>query len=99
LNVSSIVDTAQVVDTFLGHWVNGGTRAIQFLLNTPEQFINIRMLSWDYGTCTEEMLITGACVPFGDDDGILFTLGYVIALIIFLPMALMDLKVTGRWMK
>ena len=46
--------------------------------------------------CTEKMLLTGECVPFLDDDGILFTMGYAITLLIFLPMALMDLKVSSK---
>ena len=32
LNISSIVDTSQVVDTFIGNWIPGGTIAIQIQL-------------------------------------------------------------------
>lgn len=91
LNVSSIVDTAQVVDTFLGHWVSGGSVAINLLRN--ESGLHIHLVHWNYEMCSEEMLITGECLPFLDKEGILFTLGYAITLLIFLPMALMDLKV------
>eukprot|EP00539_Tryblionella_compressa_P011125 CAMPEP_0178803704 /NCGR_PEP_ID=MMETSP0745-20121128/14633_1 /TAXON_ID=913974 /ORGANISM="Nitzschia punctata, Strain CCMP561" /LENGTH=535 /DNA_ID=CAMNT_0020462845 /DNA_START=145 /DNA_END=1752 /DNA_ORIENTATION=- len=92
LNVSSIVDTAQVVDTFLGHWVKGGSGAINLVWDNDTERFQIRWLHWSYQECSEEMLITGECLPFLDDDGILFTLGYAITLLIFLPMALMDLK-------
>lgn len=90
LNVSSIVDTAQVLDTFFGHWIPSGSRAINF------QWINnnvhIRWITWDYSVCSEEMLISGECIPFQHTEGILFTIGYAITFIIFLPMALTDLK-------
>jgi len=90
LNVSSIVDTAQVVDTFFGHWVPNGSIAISFRLINNE--LRVRWVNWDYSSCSEEMLISGECVPFFDQEGILFTIGYAITLLIFLPMALMDLK-------
>ena len=38
------------------------------------------------------MLSSGECVPFFDEEGILFTVGYAIIVLIFLPMAVMDLK-------
>ena len=38
------------------------------------------------------MLSSGECVPFFDEEGFLFTIGYGITLLAFLPMALMDLK-------
>lgn len=52
----------------------------------------MKWVKWNYEMCTEEMLVTGECVPFLDDDGILFSMGYALTLLIFLPMALMDLK-------
>ncbi|KAG7361659.1 hypothetical protein IV203_036760 [Nitzschia inconspicua] len=90
LNVSSIVDTAQVVDTFLGHWVPGGSAAVNF--RWTESGMYVRLINWNYETCSDEMMITGECVPFLDNNGMLFTMGYAITLLIFLPMALMDLK-------
>ena len=94
MNVSSIVDTAQVVDTFLGHWVTGGAKAVQFSWKNGNSTLlpSIDWITWNYEMCTEKMLIQGDCVPFLKDDGILFTMGYAITLLIFLPMALMDLK-------
>jgi len=90
LNISSIVDTAEVVDTFFGHWISTGSVAINFQMN-DNKFL-IRLVSWDYNGCSEEMLESGECVPFFDEDGYLFTIGYGITLLTFLPMALMDLK-------
>jgi len=90
LNVSSIVDTAEVVDTFFGHWVSTGSIAINF--RTDDNKFLVRLVSWDYSGCSEEMLESGECVPFFDEEGFLLTVGYGITLLIFLPMALLDLK-------
>jgi hypothetical protein len=87
-----MVDTAQVVDTFLGHWMRGGSVALQFLWN--DSSLHIHFIKWSYEMCSEEMMIIGECLPFLDDDGILLTMGYVITFMIFFPMALMDLKVS-----
>ena len=91
LNISSIVDTAQVVDTFLGHWFPSGSGAINFLWTKGS--LDVQWVQWDYSVCTEEAIITGECIPFADEDGIIFTAGYTIVLLIFVPMAVMDLKV------
>lgn len=90
LNVSSIVDTAQVVDTFFAHWISSGSVALNF--EWTQSHLQVRWINWDYGGCSETMLSSGECVPFFDEEGILFTAGYAIVLIIFLPMAVMDLK-------
>jgi hypothetical protein len=92
LNVSSIVDTAQVVDTVVGHWVPGGTGALQFS-GFGDGIPQIHCVRWDYTICSPEMLVDGDCVPFGEEGGIIFSAGYVVVLLIFVPMALMDLKV------
>jgi len=90
LNVSSIVDTAEVVDTFFGHWVVTGTMAINF--QWIDNQLSVRLANWDYSNCSEESLIAGECVPYHGATGILLTSGYVVTLLTFLPMALMDLK-------
>mmetsp|Transcript_10313 Transcript_10313/g.24584 ORF Transcript_10313/g.24584 Transcript_10313/m.24584 type:complete len:492 (+) Transcript_10313:311-1786(+) len=90
LNVSSIVDTAEVVDTFFGHWVSTGTMAINF--QWIDNQLSVRLTNWDYSNCSEESLIAGECVPYHGATGILLTSGYVVTLLTFLPMALMDLK-------
>ena len=87
LNVSSIVDTAQVVDTFVGHWVWKGAVALQ-ITSTSAQIV-----WWNPLSCTQEQLASGECIPFEQHGGMLLTVGYVITIALFLPLALMDLKV------
>jgi len=91
LNVSSIVDTAQVVDTFVGHWISTGAVALQFT-STSTQFV-----LWDPSSCTQEQLVSGECIPFAHHSGILLTAGYIITAMLFLPLALMDLKENVAW--
>ena len=94
LNVSSIVDTAQVVDTIAGHWLPNGTGAILF--HELDGDFRTDWVRWDYTSCTEETLAGGDCIPFGEnEDAIVFSLGYFLVLLIFVPMALMDLKVNN----
>ena len=87
LNISSMVDTAQVVDTFVGHWISNGAVALQ-LSSTSAQFVR-----WDPSSCTQEQLVSGECIPFMQHSGLLLTVGYIITIVLFLPLALMDLKV------
>ena len=94
LNVSSIVDISQVVDTFAGHWISGGSGALQIQWIGATKRIRVEWVRWDYQGCSEGMLISGDCIPFYDEEGILLTVGYVIALLIFMPMSLMNLKVS-----
>jgi hypothetical protein len=93
--VSSLVDISQVVDTFVGHWIDGGSGALQFHWVDATGRLQVDWVRWDYMSCTEDMLVKGNCVPFFDQDGFLFTIGYGVILLIFLPMALMDLKVSS----
>lgn len=90
LNISSIVDTAEVVDTFFGHWVPTGSVAINF--QWTDNHLLVKWVNWDYSSCTTKMLTSGECVPFFDEGGFLFTIGYGITLLTFVPMAVMDLK-------
>jgi len=89
LNISSIVDTSQVVDTFFGHWVPAGSAAVQISMSNGFEWIR-----WDPDACTEEELLSGGCTAFSSDkdDGVLLTLGYIVTALIFLPMSLMDLQ-------
>jgi hypothetical protein len=91
LNVSSIVDTAQVVDTFLGHWFPGGSGAINLKFKGEKP--TIEWIHWDYSSCPEEVLDAGDCNPFSDESGLIFSIGYMVILCVFFPMALCDLKV------
>jgi len=89
LNISSIVDTSQVVDIFFGHWIPGGSAAVQI------SFLNgFELIRWDADTCTEEELLLGGCTGFSSDtdDGVILTLGYFVTALIFFPMSLLDLQ-------
>lgn len=90
LNISSIVDTSQVVDTFVGHWVSGGSGAILFSTTNVMEWV-----TWDPKVdCTHHQLKHGECLAFGtyEGQGLLLSIGYIITMLIFFPMALMDLK-------
>lgn len=91
LNISSIVDTSQVVDTFLGHWTPSGSRAFQF------NDTGVHWIRWDPEHCTEEDVLDGTCLAFAGSDGILLTVGYMLTTLVLLPMALMDLKENATW--
>lgn len=92
LNISSIVDTSQVVDTFMAHWMYGGAAAVFINSEGPQ------WLRWDYDMCTEVELASGDCIPFIDEqDGVLFTAGNLVVTVVFLPMALVDLKENALW--
>jgi len=96
LNISSIVDTAQVVDTFLGHWFPGGSAALYMHWDGGP---HAKFIRWDFHSCPREVLLEGDCVPFADDGdvGHHLTIGYVLTVLVFLPMALMDLKENAAW--
>ncbi len=91
LNISSIVDTSQVVDTFMAHWMYGGAAALLITAQGPES------LRWNYDMCSEMELASGDCIPFDDQDGVLFTAGNLVVTMVFLPMALVDLKENVLW--
>mmetsp|Transcript_3299 Transcript_3299/g.5388 ORF Transcript_3299/g.5388 Transcript_3299/m.5388 type:complete len:503 (-) Transcript_3299:160-1668(-) len=87
LNISSIVDTAQVVDTFVGHLVPGGSIALQFAND------GLHLERWDPSLCSHQHIQRGECIAFETTTGgLLITLGYLVTAAIFFPMALMDLK-------
>jgi hypothetical protein len=94
LNISSIVDVAQVIDSFLGHWnaSNGGTIALQIL-----SLSNARIMQWDYSACDEIDIVRGMCLPYAGANGLLITAGNIAATCIFMPLALMDLKENSSW--
>lgn len=95
LNVSSIVDTAQVIDSVLGHRSPVGSGAINFRWNgsLDVHLVDVHLVQWDYTRCSHEMIMEGECLPFLEEEGTVFTAGYAIMLLIFVPMALQDLKV------
>ena len=87
VNVAAIVDTAQVVDSFLGH-SSIGTYAISVDQGEGQRWIH-------KNACSKDEVKLGECLPFeGEDYGqVLFTLGYGITACVFVPICLMDLKV------
>ena len=96
LNISSIVDTAQTVDTALGNFK--GTMGLQISWDSKDDAFGF--VHWRASECTEEMDVEGICLPFFDDgkpSSIILTLGYMICVAIFLPMALLDLKENAAW--
>ena len=110
LNISSIVDTSQVVDTFMGNWVPGGTVAVQLFRNTTRQpqdepeFVEshylgnmVQFVRWDRSECSSDEVDTGVCLPFAGCDGILLTFGTLVTTVLFVPLALMDLKENAWW--
>mmetsp|Transcript_4612 Transcript_4612/g.6814 ORF Transcript_4612/g.6814 Transcript_4612/m.6814 type:complete len:518 (+) Transcript_4612:131-1684(+) len=100
LNMSSIVDTSQVVDTFLGHHLPQGSFAFQFFGPEPQQNGIIHFIRWSAAHCTQDELLLGDCIPFMDDDddgSLLLTGGYMMAALIFFPLCLLDLKENASW--
>lgn len=96
LNISSIVDTAQTIDTSLGNI--GATWALQFGLSMDAGFFT--WIHWIENECTDDMRDQGMCLPFFDDnnpESVILTLGYLLTVAIFLPLALMDLKENAFW--
>jgi hypothetical protein len=113
LEVSAIVDTAHVVDMFLGHWFPLGSFA--YRLHPPSLFsagdpnTNLSDSGWEqwrFSECTNAQYNEGLCLPFlsaaekGEtpaEQGLLFTLGMLLTTAFFLPLALMDLKDNAAW--
>ncbi len=102
LSISSLVDSAQVFDTILANTL-GGTRALQITTtSTNTTTSGFHLVKWTYSSCTEELLLEGRCIPFeevgdGDDDGVLFTAGYFLNILFFLPLSLMNLQENAAW--
>ncbi|CAB9498574.1 expressed unknown protein [Seminavis robusta] len=96
LNISSIVDTAQTVDTALGNYA--GSVALQISWDPEEDTLS--WIHWVASECSQEVKIAGDCLPYvddGEDSSVILTAGYMIVVVIFLPMALMDLKENALW--
>ena len=95
LNISSIVDTSQVVDTIFGHLLQGGSAALHLSWdNNNHNITNVGIVRWTYSQCSARALRHDKCIPFNHiHKGLYITLGYFISSLIFIPMALMDLKV------
>lgn len=88
VNIAAIVDTAEIVDSFLGH-----SRLGSWGLS----FDNGGWKQWRHEEpCSRVEVKLGDCFPFGEDEygDTLLTVGYVITTAAFLPICLMDLKVS-----
>lgn len=85
LNVAAIVDTAQVVDTFLGHSISSWGL-------TPHGIVH-----WEHGPCSRREVKLRHCDPFDKDGNYILTAGYVVAAAVFLPVSLLDLKENAGW--
>jgi hypothetical protein len=97
LNISSIVDTSRVVDTFFGHWSPFG--AVAYRISAQEVAYSIDAVQWDYTECSNIDVNEVACLPFRtyndtqkENDAVLLSSGDLVTTLIFLPLALMDLK-------
>lgn len=92
LNVSSLIDSAQVFDIMVAV-LGGSSYALRITTSeTTVGGLDWAYESWDFGSCD-----TGEdCVPFSDPEGeggVLLTTGYIINVLLFMPLALMDLQV------
>ena len=83
LNISSIVDTAQTVDTALGNY--RGTKGLQISWDPEDDLFTV--VHWRASECSDDMRVAGTCLPFFDDDApstVILTMGYMICVAIFL---------------
>lgn len=87
VNIAAIVDTSEIVDSFLGHSAMG-TWGYAFDKGEWQQWIHQR-------PCSRTEVKLGECLPFdGEEYGnIILSLGYMITTVVFLPICLLDLKV------
>lgn len=86
--IASIVDTAQVVDQFFAKHL-GSSGAISVNYNS------VRIATYDTNDCPAKH--GTVCDPFEFDDGYILSKGYVICLILFLPLGLLNLKENTIW--
>lgn len=100
LTMSSLADSAQVFDMMLanGGFLGGKSYALRFVPSstTLNGGFDCFYESWDFDSCSSEE----DCVPFSDHEdqgGILLTFGYLLNVIFFMPLALMDLQENAVW--
>lgn len=88
LNIASIVDISQVLDSIISHNLIS-TVALQWTHGR-----SLEIVQWDQDACTDHQVKAGICIPFHQSrDHFIITVGYVLAAIIFIPMSLMDMNV------
>lgn len=100
LTISSLVDSAQVFDIMLANcrFLGGKTCALRFVISsvTLSGGLDCIYESWNFDSCASEE----ECTPFSDNDeegGVLLTLGYMLNVLLFMPLALMDLQENAFW--
>jgi hypothetical protein len=89
VNIAATVDTAQIVDSFLGHWKGTWGFAVD----------DWEFQEWIHNhACSRKKVKLGRCLPFASANygQILLSLGYIITAAVFMPLCLMDLKVRLR---
>ncbi len=97
LTISSLIDSAQVFDLMLVHggFLGGDTYAIRFVASS--EGFDFIYDSWNPGDCMSEE----TCTPFvsheGQGHGVLLSAGYVLNVILFMPLALLDLQENAVW--
>lgn len=89
---SGLVETAQSLDGFIASFVMGKTHALQL-------YPTIGFISWSSDEChketaTSEESSLDDCTPFSDDGALIFTLGFAITTMLFLPLGRGHLKET-----
>lgn len=93
--VASIVDTAQVVDQFIAKKSTYGTFALSF------HNYSMSAVGWDGSSCPivhDKFEPEAYCDPFeADEYGYVISIGYVITLVCFLPLGLLNLKENVAW--
>jgi hypothetical protein len=101
--MASIVDVAQVVDTYMGSTFTNAT-SLQYA--PPDSNSTLSFVHWNLeSACGESAGIPSqrdpktTCVAFNrdTDSNLLLTSGYVLCMAIFLPMSLMNLKENIFW--
>jgi hypothetical protein len=89
---AGIVETAQSLDGFIASFLLGKTYAIEF-------YPTLQFISWSPDLCHEETISSkesnlADCTPFHNAGTLVFTLGFLITTLIFLPLGRGHLKET-----
>jgi amino acid permease len=90
--IAGIVSTAQSLDGFIASFLFGRTYAFEF-------YPNFGIISWTPELCHEETSVSvesnlDDCTPFHNAGSLIFTVGFVITALIFIPLGLGHLKET-----
>jgi len=96
--IASIVDTAQVFDTFMGSPYSGDVSSSIGIRLIPAP---IRLISWNSEEACDDSTRDDAttCSPFDEtiDGEIFLTFGYIISAAIFIPISMLNLEDNIIW--